>query len=150
MTERTILNVHLRGAQTDDAVVGALSRALGLPREHIRDLAADDVDGAAVLLERGVANTKRARAFRTTISAYVDPTQGVALGDDLALARVLARELLVDALAPRPDDDDPYLWILVKPDGRTFVVSQTLDEGDEADDVVVNDAPAALKPWAAP
>ena len=61
-----------------------------------------------------------------------------------------ARELLVDALAPRPDDDDPYPWLLVKPDGRTFVVSQTLDEGEEADDVVVDDAPAALKPWAAP
>jgi hypothetical protein len=150
MTERTILNVHLRGAQTDDAIVGALARALALPREHIRDLSADDAAAAPLLLERGVADTKRARAFRTTISAYVDPSRGIALGDDLALARVLARELLVDALAPHPDQDDPYQWILVKPDGRTFVVSQTLDEGDEADDVVVNDAPAALVPYAAP
>lgn len=149
MAERTILNVHLRGAHSDEAVVGALSRGLAVGRERIRDIAADDARSAPVLLDRAVADAKRARAFRTTISTYVDPEQGVALGDDLALARLLARELLVDALAPLPESDDPYQWLLVKPDGRTYVVSQKLDDSDEADDVVVDDAPAALVPWAA-
>ncbi len=149
MGDRTILNVHLRGAHSDDAVVAALSRGLAVDRERIRDIAAEDARTAPVLLDRAVAEAKRARAFRTTVSTYVDPAQGVTtLGDDLALARLLARELLVDALAPLPESEDPYQWLLVKPDGRAFVVSQTVDD-DELDDVVVDDAPAALVPWAA-
>jgi hypothetical protein len=145
--ERLILNVHLRGKHALGHVEAALAKGLGLAPGNLPSVEAEDAETQPILLDHELSKSHRPRAFRTAVTAYVDPTSGL-VARDLELGRILAKALLTDALAPVPDGEDPYQWLLIKPDGRVFEVSEVPDETEEADDVVIDDAPALLRPFA--
>jgi hypothetical protein len=113
MSESGILTVHLRERVPEEALRDELAKLLGLARA---DLAPLDAATPATLVP--YQYTPRARGFLLTIEVYAGRAPKSAPRSDLALAEHLARRFAQDALvSPPAGGEDPYQWLLVRPDG---------------------------------
>jgi hypothetical protein len=134
MSQSGILTVHLRERVSEEALRDELARLLGLAKE---DLAPLDAATPATLVP--YQYTLRARGFLVTIEVYAGRAPESAPTSDLALAAHLARHFALDALvSPPAGGEDPYHWLLVRPDGTTANVTEVASDDDE-DGIVIAD-----------
>jgi hypothetical protein len=74
-----------------------------------------------------------------TIEVYAGRAPKSAPRSDLALAEHLARRFAQDALvSPPAGGEDPYQWLLVRPDGTIVNVTEIATDDDE-DGIVIAD-----------
>jgi hypothetical protein len=135
MSESGILTVHLRERVPEEALRDELARLLGLSKE---DLAPLDAATPATLVP--YQYTPRARGFLVTIEVYAGRASESAPRSDLALAQQLARRFAQDALVSPLTGEDPYRWLLVRPDGTTANVTEVAPGDEEEDGIVISDS----------
>jgi hypothetical protein len=129
MSESAILTVHLRDRVREDELRDELAQLLGL---SIEDLAPLDAATPATLVP--YQYTMRARGFLSTIEVYAGRVP--VPRTDLSVAERLAARFAQDALiSPPGGSDDPYRWLLVRPDGTTAEVTEVPQ--DDEDGIVI-------------
>jgi hypothetical protein len=134
MSDSGILTVHLRECVPEDALRDELAKLLGLAKEDLAPL-----EAATAATRVPYQYTPRRRGFRVTIEVYAGRVPASATTSDLALAEQLARRFAQDALiSPPAGSEDPYRWLLVRPDGTTANVTEVVLDDDE-DGIVIAD-----------
>jgi hypothetical protein len=148
--ERNILFVVTRTLVPEERLVEAVAQALGI--------AADDV---ALLGEQSLGTLPPAIVemfdvtggeFTRQLTVYVDPTYS-RVDTDLQFATGLARALNDDVLTPLPssgrlvEDVNPYLWLLVRPDGAAYRVSGSAEAEADDEDAIVLDQSVPMVPY---
>jgi hypothetical protein len=133
MSESGILTVHLRGRIREDELRDELAQLLGVSRENLAPL-----DGATPATLVPYQYTQRARGFLSTIEVYAGRLPESVPRTDLGVAERLASRFAQDALiSPPAGSNDPYRWLLVRPDGTTAEVSEVPQDEDEDGIVIV-------------
>lgn len=132
MNDTGIIMVHLRGRVHETELRDELALLLGLSRE---DLAPLEAATPATLVP--YQYTARARGFLSTIEVYAGQVLKTVPRTDLSVAAHLAKRFAQDALiSPPGGSDDPYQWLLVRPDGTTAEVAEVPQDDDE-DGIVI-------------
>lgn len=133
MTDSGILTVHLRHHVDEVELRAALAALL---RIDLADIAPLETASPALLVP--YQYTARTRGFRSTIEVYAGRLPDSDDNTDLRLAKSLAKRFAQDALITPPSGgDDPYRWLLVRPDGTSTEVAEVPPDEDEEDDGVV-------------
>lgn len=132
MSDSGILTVHLRDRVSEDALRDELAQLLGLSKDDVVPL-----DAATPITLVPYQYTARSRGFLSTIEVYAGRAPESASSSDLALAQRLAQRFAQDALiSPPAEGDQPYRWLLVRPDGTTTSVTEVPQDDDE-DGIVI-------------
>ncbi len=137
--ERQVLGFLVRGAVSDERLLGSVAQALGLQPEAAARFDVDGPANAAVLVER----TVRPTGFRTDVTLYVDASQvsgSAGLTSQEVAARIAAQ--LADEVLVSPPPDDPAVestWLLITPEGKRFRAREA-SPGDEDGSVDIDRA----------
>ena len=132
MSESGILTVHLREHVPEEELRDALAKVFGVAKEKLALL--EDATPATLIPYQ---YTPRSRGFLLTIEVYAGRASESGPKSDLALAARLAKHFAQDALiSPPAGGEDPYRWLLIRPDGTTINVAEIPSEGDE-DGIVI-------------
>jgi hypothetical protein len=134
MRDSGILIVHLRERVPEETLRDELAKLLGLAKEDLVP-----IDAATATTRVPYQYTPRARGFQATIELYTGRAPASAPTSDLALAEHIARHFAQDVLiSPPAGGEDPYRWLLVRPDGTTADVAEIASD-DEEDAIVIAD-----------
>lgn len=132
MSESGIITVHLREHVSEDELRGELAQLLGVSKGDIVPL---DAATPATLVP--YQYTVRTRGFLSTVEVYAGRVPEAHPNLNLTVAEHLAKRFAQDALISPPEDsDDPYRWLLVRPDGTTVKVTEVPPDDDE-DGIVI-------------
>jgi hypothetical protein len=132
MSESGILTVHLRDRVPEDALRDELAQLLGVSKGDIAPL-----DTATPMTLVPYQYTTRARGFLSTVEVYAGRVPESVARSELIVAEHLAKRFAQDALiSPPAGSDDPYRWLLVRPDGTTANVTEVPPDDDE-DSIVI-------------
>ena len=132
MSESGILTVHLRDRIAEDTLRHELAHLFGVSELHIAPL-----DAATPETLVPYQYTERARGFLSTVEIYAGRVPPSTAWSDLIVAAHLAKKVTQDALIAPPDgSNDPYRWLLVRPDGTTAAVTEA-PQHDDDDGIVI-------------
>jgi hypothetical protein len=135
MSDSGILTVHLRERVPEEALRDELARLLGLATEDLVPL-----EAATATSRVPYQYTPRVRGFQATIEVYVGRAPASAPTSELAVAEHIARRFAQDVLiSPPAGGEDPYRWLLVRPDGTTANVAEIVSDDDDEDGIVIAD-----------
>lgn len=131
----TITSCLLREPIDPEALLTSLARLLDVEPREVRPL----LEESNVEPRFRVELQAKDQGFHSYITVYGEADPSSVLGSDIQLARALAHETGMDALAEQPDTYAS--WTLVRPDGTERVVQQLL--ADDSDNVIVDERPGA-------
>jgi hypothetical protein len=125
---KQIFELLLRGPPEADRLQLAVARAFGLPGKDVRPLDRPEAREAAVVIEVH----DLLRGFRTHLALYLLPSK-LPRRDltELDIAKRLSSALNQDALLSSGDSANPFLWLLVKPDGSVWRARQRQPAEDD-------------------
>ncbi|MBI5501031.1 MAG: hypothetical protein HY907_12370 [Deltaproteobacteria bacterium] len=126
--------MHIRDLVPESQVRAFLAQLMDLPAEAV--VRVEDVTAAEQVRYRCFP---RSKGFRTSVSVVLVgrapvgwPRTDLELGK--AVARFFSQDVVVD---PADGDPNPFRWLLVRPDGSEFPVSEIPPEDDEDEDGIV-------------
>ncbi len=141
-----IFSVQARESIPDERVFAVVAHALDVAPADVGEL----LDPAPRRVR--VEITRRGRGFVTGLEIYFNRSR-VAAPSEPQFAKRVAADLQMDVLTESadlpgaPHRQNPFSWLLVRPDGSTAFALSDPDE-DDRDNIVIDEAPGALTPAA--